>query len=177
VSAKKVLGRRAYELARKSIEVDLQPVKVHVYELIILNIAGADVTLRARCSAGTYMRAIAHDLGEQVGCGAHLQDLRRTASGEFEIAQARTIEQLESLAASERLVDALVPTAAMLPQFPTIYVDDMTAAQIRNGRNFQASPFRAQPAAKNVKAVSAAGELVAIGEAVLPNLYHPLVVL
>jgi tRNA pseudouridine55 synthase len=177
VSAKKVDGRRAYELARKDIPVELEPVKVQVYELALLDISGPDARIRAHCSGGTYLRSIAHDLGQAMGCGAHLETLRRTASGEFEIAQALTIPQLESLARDERLIDALVPPARLLPGFPSVYVDDLTAAQIRNGRNFPASPFRSQPASRLVKAVTREGELVAIGEAVLPNLYHPAVVL
>jgi tRNA pseudouridine55 synthase len=120
---------------------------------------------------------MAHDLGQSLGCGAHVAELRRTASGEFEIAQARTMEELQSLAADDRLIDVLVPTAQMMPGFPSVVVDDVAVSQIRNGRNFAASPFRAQPASRHVKAVSRQGELVAIGEAVLPNVYHPLVVL
>ena len=177
VSAKKVEGRRAYELARQSVAVELEPVKVHVYELTILEIDGADVRLRAHCSGGTYMRSIAHDAGQALGCGAHLTELRRTASGEFELEQARTLEQLESLAKDERLIDALVPPAKMLASMPSVFVDDLTVTQIRNGRNFPASPFRSQPASKYVKAIERQGDLVAIGEIVLPNLYHPLVVL
>jgi tRNA pseudouridine55 synthase len=177
VSAKKVEGKRAYELARKNIAVELEPVKVHIYELTVLAIDGPLVKLRAHCSGGTYMRSIAHDLGLAMGCGAHLQELRRTASGEFEIQQARTLEQLKALAADERLVDALVPAAQLLPGMPSVFVDDLTARLVRNGRNFPASPFRSQPASKYVKAVTRTGELVAIGEAVLPNLYHPVVVL
>ena len=123
------------------------------------------------------MRSIAHDLGQALGCGAHLQELRRLASGEFELAQARTLEQLESLAAEDRLVDAIVPAAKLLPGFPSVFVDDITAAQIRNGRDFPASPFRSQPGSKYVKAVTRGGDLVAIGEVVLPNLYHPTVVM
>lgn len=177
VSAKKVEGRRAYELARKSVVVEMEPVKIHVFELTNLGVNGADVVLRAHCSGGTYMRSIAHDLGQLMGCGAHLHELRRLSSGEFEIGQARTIAQLESLAADERLLDALVSAAQMLPGFPSVFVDDVTAAQIRNGRNFPAPPFRSQPASRYVKAVTRQGELVAIGEAVLPNLYHPMVVM
>jgi tRNA pseudouridine55 synthase len=176
-SAKKVDGRRAYELARKAIAVELEPVKVHVYELTLLSWNGTDARLRAHCSGGTYMRSIAHDLGQRLGCGAHLQELRRTMSGEFEIEGARTIEQLERLAADGRLLDALVPAGTMLPGFPNVFVDDATVAQIRSGRNFSASPFRSQPGSRHVKAVTRAGQLVAIGEAVLPNLYHPVVVL
>lgn len=177
VSAKKVGGRRAYELARKSVAVELEPVKVHMYELTLVEVNGPDARLRAHCSGGTYLRSIAHELGQLLGCGAHLHQLRRTASGEFEIGQARTIPQLESLAADERLWDAIVPAAKMLPGFPSVLVDELTAAQIRHGRNFPASPFRSQPASRRVKAVTRQGELVAIGEAVLPNLYHPVVVL
>jgi len=177
VSAKKVEGKRAYELARKSQPVELEPVKIHVYELALLEVNGPEARLRAHCSGGTYMRSIAHDLGQALGCGAHLHELRRTASGEFEINEARTIAQLEALAADERLIDALIPAARMLPGFPSVFVDELTASQIRNGRNFPASPFRSQPASRYVKAVTRQGELAAIGEAVLPNLYHPVVVL
>jgi tRNA pseudouridine55 synthase len=176
-SAKKVDGKRSYELARKAIAVELEPVKVHVYELTLLGWNGTDARLRAHCSGGTYMRSIAHDLGQRLGCGAHLQELRRTMSGEFAIDQARTIEQLEQMAAEERLADAIVPAGLLLPGFPNVFVDDATVAQIRNGRNFSASPFRSQPGSRHVKAMTRAGQLVAIGEAVLPNLYHPVVVL
>ncbi|HXK05444.1 MAG TPA: tRNA pseudouridine(55) synthase TruB [Verrucomicrobiae bacterium] len=177
VSAKKVEGRRAYDLARRNVEVELEPVKVHVYELTVLEVNGSDAKLRAHCSGGTYMRSIANDLGQAMGCGAHLHELRRIASGEFELDQARTLEQLSALAAEERLVDAIIPASKLLPGFPAVFVDDVTAAQIRHGRNFPASPFRSQPAAKYVKAVTRTGEMVAVGEAVLPNLYHPVVVL
>ena len=177
VSAKKVDGRRAYEMARKDEPVILEPVPVYVYELLVLGIDGPEVRLRAHCSGGTYLRSIAHDVGQALGCGAHLRELRRTSSGEFEIHQARTLAQLESLAAEERLLDALVPPANMLPGFPGVYVDELTVAHIRNGRNFNASPFRSQPASRFVKAIARQGELVAIGEAVLPNIYHPIVVL
>ena len=177
VSAKKVDGKRAYELARKQIPVALEPVTVHVYELELLAVEGAGARLRVHCSGGTYVRSIAHDLGTLLGCGAHLHELRRLGSGEFEIASARTIPQLAALAAEERLIDALVPAAEMLPWMPRVYVEEATVRDIRNGRNFPASPFRAQTDAKYVGAVTRQGELVAVGEIVVPNLYHPMVVL
>src|SRR3569623_1567019 len=102
------------------------------------------VRFRVHWSGGTYVRSIAHDLGQALGCGAHLAELRRHASGEFTLAQARTVAQLESLAADERLTDALVPAAEMLPGMPAVFVDDATVTQIRNGRNFAASAFRSQ---------------------------------
>jgi tRNA pseudouridine55 synthase len=176
VSAKKVDGRRAYELARKSEVVTLAPVRVHVYELSVLAIDGGEARLRVHCSGGTYVRSIAHELGLALECGAHLSALRRLASGEFEIEQARTLEQLAELSTEDRLGDALIPAARMIPQIPAVYVDDLTAAQIRNGRNFPASPFRPGPPSQYMKAVTRDEELVAVGEAVLPNLYHPVVV-
>ncbi|HTX36176.1 MAG TPA: tRNA pseudouridine(55) synthase TruB [Bryobacteraceae bacterium] len=177
VSAKKVAGKRAYQLARQSAPPELAPVPVHVYELVVLGVEGSRVRLRAHCSGGTYMRSIAHDLGRRMGCGAHIEELRRLASGEFEIAHARTIAQLEALAREDRLLDALVPASQMLPGLPSVLVDEPTASGIRNGRNFPASPFRSAPASRLVKAVTRHGEVVAIGESVLPNLYHPVVVL
>ena len=177
VSAKKVAGRRSYDLARENVAVELAPVRIQVYELTVLELNGSRARLRVHCSGGTYMRSIAHDVGQALGCGAHLTELRRLASGEFKIEQARTLEQLEALATEERLVDAFVPADQLLPAFPNVYVDDLTAAQVRNGRNFPASPFRGGPPSKYVKAVTRTGSLVAIGEAVLPNLYHPVVVL
>lgn len=177
VSAKKVGGERAYDLARKHMPVELEPVTVQVYSLTLLGVDGPDARLRVRCSGGTYVRSIAHELGRAMGCGAHLRELRRMASGEFEIAKAVTIPQLQALAAEDRLAEAFVPAAKMLPEFPCVLVDDAAVAGIRNGRNFPASPFRAQPGSRHVKAVTRDGALVAIGEAVLPNVYHPVVVM
>jgi tRNA pseudouridine55 synthase len=177
VSAKKVGGVRAYALARRQMPVDLPPAPVHIYELTLLEVRGPEARLRAHCSGGTYMRSIAHDLGQALGCGAHLRDLRRMASAEFTLQQARTIAQLQQLAAEDRLAEALIAAAAMLPDFPSVHVDAPIAGQIRQGRNFPVSPFRVRQSTEYVKAVSGDGELIAIGQAVLPNLYHPAVVL
>lgn len=177
VSAKKVAGERAYRLARRHETFQLEPVPVHVYELSILEIAGCEARLRARCSAGTYMRSIAHDLGQALRCGAHLHALQRIASGEFEVGQAHTITDLEESAAEGTLDQALIPSAQLLPQLTSAYVDASAAEEIRHGRDFLISPFRAQQASNYVKAISPEGELLAIGEARLPNSYHPIVVL
>ncbi|HUD98598.1 MAG TPA: tRNA pseudouridine(55) synthase TruB [Bryobacteraceae bacterium] len=177
VSAKKVGGVRAYALVRRQVTVDLPPVPVRVYELTLTEVRGAEARLRAHCSGGTYMRSIAHDLGQALGCGAHLRELRRSASAEFVLDQAHTIPQLQQLAAENRLAEALVPAARLLPDIPTVCVDSLTSGQIRQGRNFPVSPFRIMQGTRHIKAVSADGELIAIGEAVLPNMYHPIVVL
>jgi len=177
VSAKKIAGRPAYELARKKIAVELTPVEVEVSELTLLGMDGATIRVRAHCSAGTYLRAIAHELGQSLGCGAHLEQLRRVQSGEFQVSQGRTLEELQVLSDQGRLEEALIPAAQLLPEFPAEFVDDVTEGQIRQGRDFVVSPFRVQKGARHVRAVSRNGDLVAIGEIRLPNLYHPMLVL
>ena len=177
VSAKRSAGRPAYELARKNQPVELAPVAVEVYALDILRIEECEAEVRVHCSAGTYLRSIAHEAGQALGCGAFLKSLRRTASGDFKIEQARTLEALAVLAAEGRVEEALVPAAQLLPEFPSEIVDALTAGQIRNGRDFRVSPFLPRTSSRYVKAVTAHGDLIAIGEARLPHLYHPVLVL
>jgi len=177
VSAKKIHGVPAYKLARKKIDVELKPVAVQVHELKLVGIEGAEAHLVAHCSAGTYLRSIAHELGQAMGCGAHLSALRRIRSGDFTIEQARTIRDLEALAAAGRLEEALIPASNLLPEFPAVVVDPATAGQVRQGRDFHVSPFRVGQGTRYVKALSGDGDLLAIGEAKLPNIYHPVVVL
>ena len=177
VSAKKIAGRPAYELARKGQPVELKPVSVEVYDLQIVAIEGCEVAIRMHCSAGTYVRSIAHDAGVALGCGAFLQSLRRTASGDFKIEQARTLEELAVLAQEQRLAEVLIPAAQLLPGFPAELVDSITVGQIRNGRDFRVSPFQTREGSRYVKAVTPQGELVAIGEVRLPHVYHPVLVL
>jgi len=177
VSAKKVAGRPAYELARKGQPLELDPVTVNVYELQLLSVEGCEATILLHCSAGTYVRSIAHDAGQALGCGAFLKSLRRTASGDFNIERARSLEELAALAQEGRLQEALIPAAQLLPSFPAELVDVITAGHIRNGRDFRVSPFQAREGTRYVKAITPQGELVAIGEARLPHLYHPVLVL
>jgi len=157
--------------------VELEPVTVNVHELQLLSVEGCEATVLLHCSAGTYVRSIAHDAGHALGCGAFLKSLRRIASGDFNIERARTLEDLAALARDGHLKDALIPAAELLPAFPAELVDAITAGHIRNGRDFRVSPFQARAGTRYVKAVTPQGELVAIGEARLPHLYHPVLVL
>ena len=177
VSAKKIRGVPAYKLARQHVEVELKPVPVQVHELTLTTIEGSEARLLTRCSAGTYLRSIAHELGQALHCGAHLSALRRLCAGDFSIEQARTLEALESLAAADRLKEALISAGDLLPEFPSVVVDPATAGQVRQGRDFHVSPFRITQGTRYVKALSGDGDLLAIGEAKLPNVYHPVVVL
>lgn len=177
VSAKKIQGTPAYKLARKNLQVNLAPITIEVYSLDILRCEGSELDLRVHCSAGTYLRSIAHDLGQLLGCGAFLKVLRRLASGGFDLQMAHTLENLDKLSQEGRISNALIRSADLLPEFPSEWVDAATAGFIRQGRDFRVSPFRTAAASKYVKAVSPEGELLAIGEARLPNVYHPILVL
>jgi len=147
-----------------------------VYALDLVEFDGAVAHIRVHCSAGTYLRGIAHEVGQRLGCGAFLESLRRTASSEFTADQAHTLDALRDLAEQGRLTEALIPAPQLLPHFPSATVDALTAGQIRQGKDFRVSPFRAGSGAKYVKAISQDGYLIAIGEARLPHLYHPVLV-
>jgi tRNA pseudouridine55 synthase len=96
-SAKKIKGVPAYKLARQQKEVVLKPVQVEIKEFEILKVEADRVRFRARVASGTYMRSVAHDMGRELACGAHLESLRRTAVAEFTLADAHTLEELASL--------------------------------------------------------------------------------
>jgi tRNA pseudouridine55 synthase len=173
VSAKKIAGVRAYTLARQNLPVDLKPVEVNVSELEMLSFTPAKISLRVTCSAGTYVRSLAHDLGQQLGCGAVLAQLRRTRVGCFDVKDSYNLDRLAQLATENRLSQAIIPSSRLLPHMPGQYVDALTETQIRQGRDFRTSPFVVQPGAPKVKALSQSGELIAIGELKIPNVYHP----
>jgi tRNA pseudouridine55 synthase len=176
VSAKKIGGVPAYKLARKNLPVDLAAVPVSIYELTLVSLEADRARLRVRCSPGTYIRSIAHELGVALGCGAHVVELTRAASGNFVLASAHTLDELQRLKADGLLTEALLPMAELLPQFPAIFVDETIACQIRQGRDFSVSPFRSNPSAEHVRAIGPDGTLVAIGLIALPHVYHPVVV-
>ena len=177
VSAKKVQGTRAYKLARQNVDVQLAPVEIEIFSIDLLRLEDNAIDLRVHCASGTYMRSIAHDLGKAIGTGAYLSQLRRVASGGFDLKMSKTLEELAHLSGDGRISEAIIPAAELLPEFPSEYVDAATAGFIRQGRDFRVSPFRSAAPSKYVKAVSNDGELLAIGEAKLPNLYHPILVL
>ena len=177
VSAKKVQGTRAYKLARQNVDVQLAPVEVEIFSIDLLRLSGNEIDVRVHCASGTYVRSIAHDLGQSLGCGAYLSRLRRMASGGFDLKMSKTLDELSHLSNDDRISEALIPAAELLPEFPTEHVDAATAGFIRQGRDFRVSPFRSGTPSRFVKAISHEGELLAIGEAKLPNVYHPILVL
>ena len=117
-SAKKIAGRKAYELARRAQPVDLAPVTVTVTELERLSLDGAFLQVRVSAGSGFYVRALARDLGERLGCGAHLHALRRTRSGGFDVASAIPLDEAERL--GRDLESRLIPAAEALPHLPAV---------------------------------------------------------
>ncbi len=173
-SAKKIAGIPAYKLARKKQEVKLEPVTVEVREFEILALEGERAQFRARVSAGTYMRSVAHEMGQQLGVGGHLASLRRTASGEFDISQCVTLERLEAAVKADELDDVLVHPRRILPAFPSVTADETSAHRIRHG---QAVNLPEMSRAKLVKVFAGQAELIAIASRVAGTLFHPKVVL
>ncbi len=173
-SAKKIQGVPAYKLARKNQDVSLQPVEVEVKEFEILSAEGDRITFRARVASGTYMRSIAHDMGQRLGCGAHLDSLRRTRAAEFEIGDARTIDELAAAASSDQLEDCFVHPRKLLPQFPCVGATEEMAARIRSGRTVNLPELSRAP---QVKVFYGQRELIAIATRVAGTLFHPKIVL
>ena len=173
-SAKKIHGVPAYKLARKQKEVVLKPVQVEIKEFEILEVSADRVSFRARVSSGTYMRSLAHDMGQHLGCGAHLESLRRSAVAEFEIADARTLEQLTDAAGKGDIEDLFVHPRKLLPQMPSVTADEGNAARIRSGRPVNLPELSR---ARQVKVFCGQRELIAIATRVAGTLFHPKIVL
>jgi tRNA pseudouridine55 synthase len=173
-SAKKVHGVPAYKLARKNKEVCLKPVRVVIREFEILGIDGERARFRARVASGTYMRSVAHDMGHAIGCGAHLEALRRTSLGEFSLAEAHTLEQLEAAAKAREAEDLFIHPRELLPQFPCVTANYEMAARIRSGRAVNLPELSRS---RHVKVFVGQRELIAIATRVAGTLFHARIVL
>lgn len=173
-SAKKIRGVPAYKLARKKQEVELAAVEVEVKELAIASVNGDLAEFRCRVSSGTYVRSIAHEMGQKLGCGAHLSSLRRTAVAEFGLEDARTVEQIAEAASQERVDGLMVHPRRVLPRLPCVTADDETVGKIRHGRSVNLADFSRS---KWVKVFAGQSELICVASRVAGSLFHPKVVL
>ena len=172
-SAKKIAGVPAYKLARKKKEVVLQPVQVEIQEFEIVETTADQATFRARVASGTYIRSMAHEMGQKLGCGAHLASLRRTAVAEFAIAEAHTLQALEA-AAQQGIAESLfVHPRTLVPQLPCVTANEENAALIRAGR---AVNLPEMSRARQVKVFYGQGELIAIATRIAGTLFHPGIV-
>ena len=173
-SAKKIQGVPAYKLARKNKEVELKPVEVEVSSLQIISLEGDRAHFVMEVSSGTYVRSIAHDLGQKLGTGAHLASLNRTRSGEFRVEDAVTLEQLGGAMQSGTAEKHFVHPRRLLPEFPSVTADEISVAKIRNG---MAVNLPEMSSAKLVQVFQGQSELIAIGSRIAGTLFHPKVVL
>jgi tRNA pseudouridine55 synthase len=172
-SAKKINGVPAHKLARAGKDVPVKPARItiHTFELTALEVDIASFAMQV--SAGGYVRSVAHELGELAGCGAHLSSLRRTQAGPFTLAQSITLDELKALTPKE--VEARLPhPRSLLPEMPSVTVDEQTAGRIRNGMQVNVPEFSQAPL---LKIFTAPRELLAIGRRIAGTLAQPAVVL
>ncbi len=172
-SAKKIAGVPAYKLARKKQEVELKPVQVEIKEFEILDTAADQATFRARVASGTYIRSVAHEMGQQLGCGAHLASLRRTAVAEFTIEDAHTLLALETAMQQGSVESLLVHPRKLVPQLPSVTADEASAALIRSGRAVNLPEMSRAP---QVKVFAGQRDLIAIATRIAGTLFHPRIV-
>lgn len=201
-SAKKINGVAAYKLARRDEAPAMKPVEVEVRRFEIQSVWGDRARFVAEVSAGTYIRSLAHDLGQAVGCGAHLSQLRRTQAGEFKISEAVSIGDIETFHAnheapgiaikessslsvmsdngySDKLVDPVHKVPYLHPRqilghFPSVTASPQSIAAIRNGRSVNLPEFSDAPL---VKVFANQDFLIAIVRRIAGTLFQPSVVL
>src|SRR5467141_2370564 len=193
-SAKKVHGRPAYELARKKQPVELKAVEVELFEYKLLEMEGSIARFVIECSSGTYIRSLAHEMGQKLGCGAHLAEITRTAVGEFSLDQAITLEELAEAKRAGKFADYVIPLESLLSNFPRVNVLPVVEKRVRHGTKFnimlaQLQPGRVEsppgatteldggePKPPRLRVFSQQDKLIAIAEAVVPRTYQPIVV-
>ena len=176
-SAKKIAGVPAYKLARKKQKVELKPVQVEIKEFEILDTTADQATFRARVASGTYIRSVAHEMGQKLGCGAHLASLRRTAVAEFTIEDAHSLQALEAAmqqgSAESFALTMLVHPRKLVPQLPSVTANEESAALIRAGRAVNLPEMSRAP---QVKVFYGQRDLIAIATRIAGTLFHPSIV-
>lgn len=165
-SAKKVEGKKLYELARKGVEIERKPVAVTIYELEVKGqrskVEGQnEIEIRVLCSAGTYIRTLAEDIGRKIGVPCHLSTLRRTRAGKFDLSKAVTIEKLEKIIESEKLDEILISMNQTLSHLPEKKLDERNKQRVKNGMKIAAKFEKTD--VQTVRMTDEAENLVAIG--------------
>lgn len=174
-SAKKIAGKPAYKLARKGEVPELKPVRINIASFEIAGLKGAEATFKMKISSGGYVRSVAHELGRDLGFGAHLSKLRRTQAGPFTLADAHTLEELEALAGNPSEMEALcVHPRTLLPEMPAVTGDPVALGRLRNGAQANLPEFTG---AAMVKVFAGQRDLAAIAKRVAGTLFQPVVVM
>ncbi|MGA2205523.1 MAG: tRNA pseudouridine(55) synthase TruB [Terracidiphilus sp.] len=174
-SAKKIAGKPAYKLAREGKPVELKPARVRIDAFEIVAMVGPEASFTIDISSGGYVRAVVHELGCDLACGAHLSRLRRTRAGVFTLADAHTLEDLETLAGNVEALECLcVHPRSLLPEMPAVTSDSRALGLLRNGAQANLPEFSAAPL---VKVFAGPRELVGIARRVAGTLFQPVVVM
>jgi tRNA pseudouridine55 synthase len=135
-SAKKYHGKPFYALARAQKEFTIKPIKKNIYHFKLTRFSLPDIHFDTKCSSGTYIRSLAHDLGQMLGCGAHLSELSRTASGAFTIADSMSLESINTFVENKKFEAFFLPLETLLPEFPKIILNETGSTLTRNGNVF-----------------------------------------
>ena len=136
-SAIKIGGKKLYELARKGQEVERKPRNITIFELAVEDGSGSDWDLRVRCSKGTYVRTLCHDIGQSLGCGGCMSSLRRTRAGRFTLEQAVTMEQILAFAQEHDPAELLMPVDALFAQHPALIVTLGQTEKLKHGASIR----------------------------------------
>jgi tRNA pseudouridine55 synthase len=172
-SAKKIAGKPAYKLAREGKPVELKAVAICIHSFEVVSLDGAEASFTMTISAGGYVRAVAHQLGQELDCGAHLSSLRRTQAGVFTLAEAHMLDELQPLAGNaEALLALCVHPRSLLPEMPSVTGDALALGRLRNGAQANLPEFSNAPL---VKAFAGQNELVGIARRVAGTLFQPVV--
>jgi len=171
-SAKKINGQPAYKLAREGKPVELKTKTICIHHFSIDALVTDTATFQITVSAGGYVRSVAHELGQALGCGAHLSSLRRTRAGVFDLSQAWTLAALMELGLdTER---ALLHPRTLLPEMPSVTADATALGRMRNGAQVNLAEFTD---AATVKIFAGQKDLAGIGKRVAGTLFQPMVVM
>jgi tRNA pseudouridine55 synthase len=174
-SAKKIAGTPAYKLARAGKAVDLKPASVRIDSFEITALNGDEASFVMSISAGGYVRSTAHELGADLGCGAHLSSLRRTQAGVFTLADSHTMAEVQPLAGDVEALEALcVHPRSLLVEMPSVTADEQTIGRLRNGAQVNLPEFSR---AQMVKVFASQRDLFAIATRIAGTLFQPVVVL
>ena len=174
-SAKKIGGTPAYKLARAGKQVELKPATVHIESFEITGLQDEEASFALSISAGGYVRSIAHEMGQMLGCGAHLSSLRRTRAGVFTLSDSHTLDELQPLSGDLAVLKAqCVHPRELLPEMPAVTADMHTLGRMRNGAQANLPEFSSAPL---VKVFAGQRELAAIAQRVAGTLFQPVVVL
>lgn len=137
-SALKVDGQPLYKLARQGIEIERKSRQVTIHEFSVVERGQDEITVDVHCTKGTYVRTLAEDIGQELGCGAHVVELRRLAAGPYTIDETVSMEQLEALVEDKAQLDAkLLPVSSAVQDWPQVELTDVTASYIRQGQPVQ----------------------------------------